>query len=158
MPLFYSIDVRRKLVTLIGIGEITLADCALQWKLLKNDRRFNPGFSRLLDLTAVLKFDLTLESAKWLARNETGSSIRFAVVATAIIIPFTPVGALFEFANPFLDASNFSKYIEILIFVVIVVVIYISMVEFVKKKFNIKYGSLLEQKFISKALISRKKK
>jgi hypothetical protein len=83
MPLFYSIDVRRKLVTLIGIGEITLANMALQQQLLKNDRRFNPGFARLLDLTAVSKFDLTLENAKWLARNETGSSIRFAVVATA---------------------------------------------------------------------------
>jgi len=71
----------------------------------------------------------------------------FAVVIFAIMIQFTPIGGIFEFVNPFLNISNFNKFIEVLLFVAVVVVVYLILVEFVKKRFHKKYGNLLDQHY-----------
>jgi hypothetical protein len=84
MPIFYSINPKKKIVISVGSGVLTLAETFLHQRLLRNDKHFDHKFSHLIDLTGVLNFEVDAGEAKSLARKEPFSSAsRLALLAFA---------------------------------------------------------------------------
>jgi hypothetical protein len=85
MPLLYSFNKRKRVAISVGMGTVTVSEAFLHFRLLANDKNFNPSFSHVLDLTGVLNFEITAEDLKRLAKmNLFSSESRLALVAMGL--------------------------------------------------------------------------
>jgi hypothetical protein len=68
MPLFYKIYKERRLVMSTGSGVVTFADGLAHQEKLRKDPDFAPTFSQLMDLSQVIKIEVTSAELARLAR------------------------------------------------------------------------------------------
>ncbi len=83
MPADYEIDEKKMTVFSRAWGRVTDEDALNHQQRLKADSRFNPMFSQLLDVTAVVDFEISTNGVQILAsRNPWKEGARRAFVAT----------------------------------------------------------------------------
>jgi len=87
MAISYQIDTATKLVQTKVEGRVSLEDVLSHAHLLKNDPKFEPHYSNLIDLTGFTGTDLNLDALKAFAHGLQGEvfahDARRAVVAPA---------------------------------------------------------------------------
>jgi hypothetical protein len=81
MPATYEIDKERRLVVSTATGPFAMADGLAHQERLRKDPDFDPGFSQLMDLTAVTEYEIGVAEIQVLAQRGLFSSVsRRAIV------------------------------------------------------------------------------
>ena len=81
MPASYEIDRERRLVISTATGPFLMADGLAHQERLRIDPDFDPGFSQLMDLTAVTEYEIGVAEIQVLAQRGLFSSVsRRAIV------------------------------------------------------------------------------
>lgn len=89
MPTDYTIDHDERLVRVTGLGALSDADLLEQRMRIRDDPAFDPGYSFLVDLTAVTEVLLSAQVVARLARDP----ISTPGVRRAIVVPPAEAGA-----------------------------------------------------------------
>jgi hypothetical protein len=83
LPVGYTIDNERRLVTTTASGCITFAEVKAHYDQMLSDPAFNPEFNQLMDATAVTTLDLSIDEVRTIVQRKVFSpTSRRALVAT----------------------------------------------------------------------------
>src|SRR3712207_5882048 len=88
MPVTYTVDSQRRLLEVTYSGAITKAEILAHWRALEADRRVDPSYDALIDLSAVTALPSPAETRELAAyvRHLGDPPSRLAVVATTDVV------------------------------------------------------------------------
>jgi hypothetical protein len=75
MPAHHVIDMTNRVVLTVFTGALTLRDVATNSEILNNDTSFDPGFSELIDFSAVSEIKMDINELRTLLKRDPFSTI-----------------------------------------------------------------------------------
>jgi len=99
MPYAYSINLRSNLIVIRGIEHITDNETTEIIEAIKSDPKFKPSQNQFIDLTMVIKFELSIDYIGKLAKNPL-------LEATSKTVIIAPSEISFGTARSFMSLSG----------------------------------------------------